>query len=511
MRVLADSAQMKRMDRRTIEQMGILSLTLMERAALAVAAWIRDAGMAAGKGTLVVCGTGNNGADGVAAARILHLWGFKAAFYIAGDMEKATEELKAQLHTARACHVPCFEEEPDFDSCGVLVDALFGVGLTRPVTGRYAALLERMNRAEAFRLAVDLPSGVNADNGQIPGAAFRADVTITLGCEKRGLFLYPGREYAGKIIRADIGIYPGGEAYDCYLPEEKDLDIFLQRRPDGNKGTFGKVLAVAGSESMSGAAYLCAHAALCTGAGMVKIQTSHENRIPLMALLPEAMVECSRAGTDGGEPEEKWMECLQWCDSLIIGPGLGTDSRAEERALWFLREGHALGKTMILDADGLNLLSVHPEWRKYLDERVILTPHMGEMARLTGISTRELALDRVRYARELAAQTGCVCVLKDACTVTASASGSCWISPAGNSGMATAGSGDVLAGILGGAAARFLSVPADDSEDYAGKLAACGVLLHGLCGDAAALSEGENAMTARSMILQLRKVLRKKV
>ena len=507
MRVLADSAQMKRMDSRTIGQMGIPSLTLMERAALAVAEYLRDNGRAS-SGVMVVCGTGNNGADGVALARILHLWGYRAAFFLAGPMEKATEEMKAQLYTAGACQVPFLKEEPDFGSYGVLVDALFGVGLTRPVEGAYAALIGRMNEAQAFRLAVDLPSGVNADTGQAGGAAFRADVTITLGCEKRGLFLYPGRQLAGKVIRADIGIYPGGEAYDCCLPEKEDLRGYLRRSPDGNKGSFGKVLAVAGSQNMFGAAYLSAHAALACGAGMVKVQTSAQNRTPLMTLLPEAMTECAMPSTDPDGWEEKWMQSILWCDSLIIGPGLGTDETARKRVQWFLEKSHALSRPVILDADGLNLLAGHPEWREYLDGHVILTPHMGEMSRLTGVRVEILAADRVRSAGDLAKETGTVCVLKDACTVIADAHGNSWISPAGNSGMATAGSGDVLAGILGGMAARLACADDGKRAEDAGRMAACSVLLHGLCGDAAAAAEGEDTMTARSLIRQMKNVCR---
>lgn len=499
MKEVVTGAQMKKLDEHTIEKIGIPSSVLMERAALKVVEEMKKhlKDKKAEK-ILVVCGNGNNGGDGLAIARLLHLEGFKACFFLAGTEEKMTAQARQQLLIARNCKT---EEVHNlyFTEYTTIVDAIFGVGLARPVEGRYGQVISEMNAASAFKVAVDIPSGVNADTGLEMGTAFRADLTVTFAFRKRGLCFYPGRMYGGEIITADIGIYqdPLNRSFTHHL-EKKDLSLLPDRIPYGNKGTFGKVLLVAGSPGMCGAAFLSAQAALKCSAGMVKIQTVEENRIPLQTLLPEAMVCC-----DFDEASNE--NILNWCDVLVIGPGLGVSGQSRERAQWFLKAAAQSGKPVILDADGLNLLSVHREWKEYVGKNMIVTPHIGEMSRLCGISIGEIQKDLIKTASDYAKETQCVCVLKDACTVTAGSDGEVFLNLSGNEGMATAGSGDVLSGVLSGILCMYLW--AGEDATLAEK-AALGVYIHGLAGDTAADHLGSRGMTARDINRYLPEILK---
>ena len=490
MKQIVTCKEMKALDANTIEKMGVPSCVLMERAALKTAEEIERVLDARKKQEriLCVCGSGNNGGDGAAVARILKLHGYQTSLYLIGNPDHRTEEMKRQLSIAANYHVPVVNNLAT-EEYTTIVDAIFGVGLSRPVEGKYREVIDTLNRMDAWKVAVDIPSGVNGDTGAELGIAFHADLTVTFAFRKAGLCLYPGRKFAGKVIVADVGIY-GSEAVPGYLwqMDKSDIDCLPDKTPDGNKGTFGKVLVVAGSEGMCGAAYLSASGAFATGTGMVKIVTPEANRIPLQTMLPEAMIDC---GSD-------YTGAFAWCDVVVIGPGIGTSAEAVCKVQWFLEAAFQAGKKVVLDADGLNLLAGHPEWKCWLGEHVILTPHMGEMSRLTGKTVGELQNDRIAAARELAQETGAVCVLKDACTVTAAPDGTAWISLEGNPGMATAGSGDVLSGILAGVQAMFLNENANKAEP--GRRAALGVLLHGMAGNLAAEEIGMAAMKAGNII-----------
>ena len=276
------------------------------------------------------------------------------------------------------------------------------------------------------------------------------------------------------------------------------MKMLPERVPYGNKGTFGKVLLIAGSEGMCGAAYLSAAAALKSSAGMVRIQTVEANRIPLQTLLPEAMITCDF-------DEKKNQAMLDWCDVLVIGPGLGTGAQSRERAQWFLAKAAECKKTVILDADGLNLLSVHDNWKRFIGEHVILTPHIGEMSRLCGKEVGKIQDCLAQTAADYAKESGAVCVLKDACTVVADAFGDMYLNISGNAGMATAGSGDVLSGVLAGIQCMYLAA---EKKFPPVMLAALGVYVHGLAGDLAAETVGQRGMTAGDIICFLPEILR---
>lgn len=498
MKRIVSSREMKDLDRYTIEEMGVPSCVLMERAALQVVNELEKVfkDRREDERILCVCGSGNNGGDGVAIARILHMHGFRTDIFLVGDPERRTEELKRQLSVAANYHVPVVNnlEEQEYTT---IVDAIFGVGLTRPVEGAYGEVIRCLNRMDAWKVAVDLPSGINGDTGEELGAAFQADLTVTFAYRKAGLCLYPGRKIAGKTVVADVGIYGTEEDRDLLMQmEETDLKILPARSADGHKGTFGRVLVVAGSPGMCGAAYLSAAGAFAAGAGMVKIMTPEVNRIPLQTMLPEAMVCCET------DPKKEFA----WSDILIAGPGLGRSADAVFKVQWFFEAAAQTQKKLILDADGLNLLAEHPEWKKYLGSHVVLTPHMGEMSRLSRHSIKEIQNDRISAAQQLAAETGAVCVLKDACTVTAAPDGQVWLSLCGNPGMATAGSGDVLSGVLAGTACMYLPEK-DRCTD--GMMTALGVMLHAMGGDQAASEKGMAGMRAGDIAQGVSKVMHK--
>ena len=499
MREIVTAAEMKALDRNTIENAGIPSLVLMERAALrTVEEIIRRLKDRNKEKILVVCGTGNNGGDGLAIARLLHLQGIETRYYIAGNEQKMTQETAQQFRTAQYYQVPRVHNL-NLNEYTTIVDAIFGVGLSRPVEGKYGELIRELNQASACKVAVDIPSGIDADTGFEKGIAFRADFTVTFAFRKRGLCFYPGRMYGGEIVVADIGIYavPDRQIQMHHLTQE-DLAVLPERIPYGNKGTFGKILLVAGSEGMCGAAYLSASAALRCSAGMVKIQTVEANRIPLQTLLPEAMITC-----DFDESKNQTM--LDWCDVLVIGPGLGCGAQSRERAQWFLSRAAACGKAVVLDADGLNLLAVHEDWKRFIGDNVILTPHIGEMSRLCGKGIGDIQACLVQTAVDYARDTKAVCVLKDACTVVAAESGKIYLNLSGNAGMATAGSGDVLSGIVAGVLCMYL---AQEKKPPVDLIAALGVYIHGLAGDLAARTLGQRGMTAGDIIRFLPEILK---
>lgn len=502
MKKIVTCSRMKSLDQETIQKMGIPSCVLMERAALKTVEEMETCfRMPREKErVLVVCGSGNNGGDGIAIARLLHLKGIQAGFYLAGSKDHMTEETAAQYRIALNYQVPLVHN-PKWNEYTTIVDAIFGVGLARPVEGRCLEIIRQMNQSDAWKVAVDIPSGVDGDTGRELGIAFRADLTVTFAYRKAGLCFYPGRMYAGRTVVADIGIYGAEQAEDCTCHlEQADLRLLPERIAYGNKGTFGKVLVVAGTEGMCGAAFLSASAALAGGAGMVRIQTVEANRIPLQTLLPEAMVTCNFT-------EEANRKSLDWCDVLVIGPGLGLSGESRERAWWFLKNAFEAKKPVILDADGLNLLAMHPEWNACLSERVTATPHLGEMCRLAGKSIGQIQHRIAETAAEFAVETGAVCVLKDACTAVADKDGRIYLNLAGNPGMATAGSGDVLSGVLAAVQCMFLNTSWDMPD--AGLRAALGVYLHALSGDLAAEKIGTRGMTARDIIRMIPEVLRR--
>lgn len=497
MRNLVSGSQMKEIDRYTIETIGIPSLVLMERAAYAV---VCEALKSVTKKDRIwaVCGNGNNGADGIAAARMLYLKGYSVSVILAGSREHGTEEYKQQLAIADKLDMDIIEFD-DFipGRCDVIIDAVFGVGLSREVGGSYRGLLETLAGCGARLVAaVDIPSGVSADTGEIMGIALKADITVTFGYEKLGTMLYPGRAESGRVVVADIGFpevsykrtRPRFPEYFAY--GEEDLSRLPLRPAYSNKGSFGKVLIVAGSRNMSGAAYLSALSAYRTGAGLVKIFTVEENREILQTSLPEAII----AAYDPAEAyalTDHFQDLLEeqcgWASVIVLGPGIGSEPYTKNLVETVLAGAYV---PIILDADGLNTIAQYPELTNYFTENIIVTPHLGEMARLTGVTVEDIKNRLILTAREYADRFGITCVLKDAVTIAALKDQRTYVNASGNSAMAKAGSGDVLTGIIAG----LLALGMEEAD-----AAAMGVYLHGRAGDKVREEKGEHGLLAREL------------
>ncbi len=475
MKYLVTSQEMKQYDKNTIEYLGIPGPVLMERAALAAEDFLKERFDAVKERTkvLIFAGMGNNGGDGLALARLLAADGYTVAVRLTGDPGKTTDQWNGQWRSLQHFPVKTDSNTPA-DEYNVIVDALFGVGLSRPVEGIYADAVKEMNAAKGFKLALDVPSGICSDTGRVLGCAFRADATITFGFCKRGLVMYPGADYAGQIRIANVGIGPESFLEQC--PEMYTLEMggwcLPVRDASGNKGTFGKALLIAGSNGMAGAAILAARAAYRTGSGMVKVITAEENRQILQQGIPEALYGSCR----------QLSESLEWADVIAIGPGIGKEEQAVQCLKTVVEKSR---KPLVLDADALNLLA--EDNMKMLSEQlreqgsegrtIILTPHVGELSRLLSCSIPECKENLPGCARALAEQFHGVAVAKDARSIVCKEQGEFYLNTTGNSGMATAGSGDVLTGVITGLLAQGMEAfPA----------AVNGVYLHGLAGELAA-------------------------
>lgn len=489
MQYFFNGRQMRAADHYTIQELGVPALELMERAAKSCVEVMEREHLDLSK-PCVVCGSGNNGGDGFAVARMLAERGSLVRVCLVGNASHATEETRTQMERLRKTGVGISDEYSP-DEYSIIVDAVFGVGLNRKIEGRYAQVIRQMNEAQAVRFAVDIPSGISADSGLVLGTAFRADITVTFQSKKLGMMLSPGREYAGKVVTARIGIdteQAEQEPDAVYAPEPEEYRRMLPGRPeDSNKGTFGKLLVIAGSEGMSGAAYLNAMAAYCCGAGLVQIYTPGENRAVLQILLPEAIV-CTYESFD----REEILRLLGWADAVCIGSGLGTGRRSGDILKTVLEEARV---PCLIDADGLNLLAEHPGyWESMSAPSVVLTPHMKEMARLLSCDVADLKERRTELLRAFISRHPAVCILKDSRTMTAAPGKQFCISLSGNSAMAKGGSGDVLAGVVSGLMVQGLS---------ARDAAILGVYLHGRAGDLARKEKGPYSVLARDLISQL--------
>lgn len=489
MKQIVTAGQMKEMDNATIENMGVPAMVLMERAALAVVEELKKNFCL--MRTLVVCGSGNNGGDGMAVARILHNEGYDVSIFLAGKESSFTESAKTQWNIVNNYKVPVVNNF-ETDEYTTIVDAVFGVGLSRDISGVYKDWIMQINASRIPVLAVDIPSGIDADDGTVRGAAVKARQTVTFAYGKCGLYLYPGADYAGDVTVRDVGIY--GKRRDTVLLVDEEVKNWLPARPaNGNKGTFGKVLICAGSKNMCGAAYFAAKAALLSGAGMVRIFTEECNRVILQQLFPEAMLTTWEA------KEENVLERLKaaedWADAVLVGPGIGMGSEAVRITEYLWKE--RTEKPLIADADALNILSGNPKWINEGSRPRIVTPHVGEMARLLQTSIPELKKEIRTRIQNFQKAAGVITILKDACTWIETDQRT-YLYAGGNSGMATAGSGDILAGLITGLTVQnILPVQA----------AILGVYLHGRAGALAREHHGERAMRAEDITNEIERVL----
>ena len=496
MQLWVNAAQMKAADQYTIQKLGVPSLELMEHAAQACVQVLEDEKVDLSH-VCVVCGSGNNGGDGFAIARILQNNRYSVETFCVGNPEHYTEETQEQMHRLQECGGKITYGMPQEDSYSVVIDSVFGVGLSRKVEGRYRQVIEQMNRMRGTKFAVDIPSGLSATTGCILGCAFKADYTVTFQLKKIGLELSQGRTMAGRVIVPDIGISTDSICEDQEIVRTAGKDIYRKMLPDrpedSNKGTYGRLLVIAGSKGMAGAAYLNAHAAYMTGAGLVRIYTSSDNREILQTLLPEAIIT-----TYEEYNKEELLSLLTWADGVCIGSGLGM-SRLSEKILKTVIE--YVKVPCLIDADGLNLLAENKNYLNQMAERrFVITPHMKEMSRLTGISVEELKADRIQILKDFISRYRITCVLKDSRTLIASKEKGIRMNLTGNSAMAKAGSGDVLAGVISG-----WMVQGKEAEDAA----ELGTYIHGLSGDLAKFEKGVYSVMARDLIEYISKALMK--
>ncbi len=489
---LPTGEQMRRADLYTIEEIGVPSMVLMERAALEVVRCMEEEQLDFRR-VLVICGSGNNGGDGYAIARLLHLKGHDVTIFFAGNSQKRSEENAQQAKIAAHYEIPVITNL-DTEEYSVIIDALFGTGLKREVTGHYREILCSVNQMTGKKVAVDLPSGIHDTTGARMGIAFCADLTVAIAFPKRGLFLQEGNVCAGKILTGDIGISSEtfSEGTVTFGYEKQDLFLgFPKRKKNSHKGSYGKVLMIAGSKGMSGAAYLSAKAAYAVGAGLVQIYTHEENRVILQQLLPEAII--TTYDTFDSEQLEK---LIQWADLIGIGCGLGKSDTAERVMQYTLKRALV---PCVVDADGINILSKHMEWIEETNALIVLTPHMKEMSRMLQCSVRELIEQRMEKLHAFVERYKVVCVLKDARTLVAKEHQNTYLNLSGNAAMAKAGSGDVLAGVIVG-------ILAQQCEPYTS--ACLGVFLHGLAGDMARDKKGAYSVLASDLVAEISSVLK---
>ena len=498
MHPILTAAQMRLCDQYTIDR-GTPSRTLMERAARAAIAVLKqELPLDFKSRVLVLCGSGNNGGDGFAMARFLFDEGYDISVCYGGvckngspDIDRMSAECARQYERWQACGGATGDSLPPLSANTVVVDALLGIGLDRPVTGKLSEWIEAINAAELPTLAIDIPSGICADTGHVLGCAVKARATATMAYPKQGLLLYPGAAYAGKVYTCDIGIgldalsVEGADAPDVLELTPDDLAPLLARPAYANKGTFGRVLVVGGASGMCGAPYFAAKTAYRAGAGLCEVMTHPDNRIPMQTLLPEAVF--SPWTTD----EISLVAALDRADAVVLGCGLG---RSPEALTLTEQAVRLCQKPLVLDADALNLLAAHKPLQAAVAARkhlTVLTPHLGEASRLCGLKTSDIASHMLTVSRDVARSTNSVCTLKDARTVISDGT-RCYIQSRGNSGMATGGSGDCLAGLVG----SLLAQHRDRPDLPPALLASLAVLLHAMAGNAAAEHLGQHAVMA---------------
>ena len=517
---LVSAEKMQRYDRNTIDKIGIPACVLMERAAYAVAMEVKKCLRNKEDATvLVLAGNGNNGADGVCAGRILAEYGIKVRICLVTSKDNYVTELQRQLDIAACYDIPVLRAVPDsVQEYDLVIDALFGNGLNREIQAEAKKTIHKINDSGCVVVSVDIPSGIDATTGKILGCAVKADVTVTFGFYKIGLFRYPGRNYCGKIVKAKIAINETGFFGDipdwfAYLPEEPMI-AEGQRDPMGNKGTFGKVLVVAGRDSTTGAAVLCASSALRSGCGMVGVFTDKRNKETFLNILPEAIVETYSLRETAEEMQKKLKKQIEWADVIVTGCGLLQDEIAYSMLKQILNEKE---KPIVCDADALQMIAKNEELLLLIGQRegaLIFTPHPGELAALAGCNINKIKEERMKVIRQVLEKYPVILVAKDADTLVCANGQNTYLNVSGNDGLATAGSGDVLAGLIASMIAQKVRSDRqrsteDESAMYAGVFeAVCkSVYFHGYAADVVVRESAKSFLVASDLIQAYKHIL----
>jgi NAD(P)H-hydrate epimerase len=497
--------QMRTIDRMTIEEIGIPGAVLMENAGSRIAAEIAARFPDfAGRNLVIVAGKGNNGGDGLVAARHLRNRGAEPAVLLLAPKSELKGDAALNLAAAEKSGVEvvdastelCWKKQAmTLAHASIIVDAVFGTGLQKPAEGLFARAIEDMNKARGFRVAVDIPSGLSSDSFEIIGPAVRADLTVTLAAPKIAHVFPPASELVGELVVADIGI-------PTFLLEDDKLTMgmigreivlphFAKRRRDGHKGTYGHLLVLAGSRGKTGAAVMAGKAALRMGAGLVTIGTADAAVSGVARGMMELMTEPlpgTSEGTIASGAVAAAERIAKGKDAVVLGPGLTTHPSTAEFVRALIPK---IKVPLLIDADGLNILAGHLELLRAAAGPVVLTPHPGEFGRLTGLSVSEVLAKRLELAPRFAREHNVILVLKGFRTIVAAPDGRVLVNPTGNPGMATGGSGDVLSGMIGSQLVQ--------SKDALGATLAA-VFVHGLSGDLAAARLSEKALIAGDLI-----------
>lgn len=488
---------MKQIDQAAMETLGIKGIELMETAGHAVYEEVMGLiSESRDPMVVIVCGAGNNGGDGYVTARYLNRAKIKICIYstvnpknLSGDIRENYLACNGLPIKITSLHQGISSEEglsafaalsEDLSNGTIILDAILGTGVNRQVDGLEKLTIEMINKCRKTVVAVDIPSGIGADDGEVYGCAVRATTTVTFQAPKLGCVIYPGADYAGSLVIKDIGIPETlvlAMSEEIYLMEKAYVAALIKKRSRTlHKGDLGKVLVIAGKRGMAGAAALCARAALRTGAGLVRIAVTEEILDVIQILVPEATCVM----------REDCIETIEGYDAVVIGPGLGTDVYVKALIMNIISKFSGI---VVIDADGLNVLENLAVLRQ-AKSRIILTPHPSEAGRLLGCSARQVNERRMDSVRRLSVESGAAVVLKGAASLVALPDGKIYINNTGNPGMATAGSGDVLSGIIAALAAQGIG------WEHA---AQTGVYLHGIAGDIMAGQIGEYGLVASDL------------
>lgn len=510
---VATSKEMQNIDNRAKDEFGIPTLVLMENAAIGITRVVEEMfGPIKGKSITIISGKGNNGGDGLAAARHLHNRGAKIKVFLLPEVNSVTGDAATNLDIALKMGIGVYSKGMyDMSALRIalnhshtIVDAIFGTGLSSPVKGEYRDVVELINNSNRPVIAVDIPTGINSDTGEVMGVAIRAAITVTFGIPKRGHLLHPGCEFTGRLHITDISIPEAAikkESIHLHLLTEEDIRKIISPRPtDSHKGSFGHVLVIAGSIGKGGAAAMTSLACLRTGAGLVTLATPESVQPIVAEKVTEVMtypLSETHEKTIAFSAIETILELSKDKAVVAIGPGLTTHKDTTAVARRLIKD---IGAPVVIDADAINALTDHLDILRERKFPAVLTPHPGEMGRLTGKSSADVQKDRIGIARAFATDHGVYLVLKGANTVIAEPSGEVYISPTGNPGMATAGTGDALTGILSGLIAQGVDISS---------AVRLGVYIHGLAGDIAAKEVGMIGMLAGDLIDRIPVAIRK--
>ncbi|MBR6510596.1 MAG: NAD(P)H-hydrate dehydratase [Clostridia bacterium] len=481
--MILESALIKKAEQASVESGSFTFLELMQNAGEKAFDIINKKYDIKSKKVAVVCGNGNNGGDGFVISRLLYEYGADVTVFIPLG-EPQTESALYYYNRLNNMKIKT-DFEGDFD---FIIDSLFGIGLNRPLSKDIVLLLEKLNQSNGIKIAIDIPSGIKADNGEILGSCFKADLSITFIAYKPCFFLNKGSEFCGEVIVADIGVTPEKFSYKTIKNP-----LLPQRPRNSHKGTFGTALLFCGSYGMAGAAMLSAKAALRSGVGIVKSVICDNIYSPFTTYIPEAVCIPVKSAENGCfNPDNiDFSKAFEKSKAMLFGCGTGTDKECEKLLELLLTKSQI---PIVLDADGINLISKSIELLSKCKAPIILTPHPAEMARLCKKNVAEVEADRINTARDFAIKYKCTVVLKGAYTIVANETGEVFINILGNNGMATAGSGDVLSGITVSLLAQGLS-PFEAAKSA--------VYLHSLAGDKAAKKRSESSMIASDIIEEL--------